>query len=149
MPKLRMRPAICMPLALAACASLPLPDREVARIADAIHAGAGDFYAGLAAKTSPDCAYAANAAGYAALGTQAAELHSHLAARRASAMLRRAGAALAAAIEGARASHEAASANIDDQFGLCLAPGALALNTDALARASAAIVSTQDRAGGK
>ena len=143
--KLLFNPALLMPLTLAACATVPPPDREVARMADTIRAEAGAFYTGLAAKPSPDCAYAAHADRYADLSAQAEQLTSHLAASQASAMLQRAGTALAAAIEAARASHEAASARSDDRFGLCLAPGAIALNADALARASAAIGSTQDR----
>ena len=148
MPKLRFRLPFLIPLALSACATLPPPDREVARMANAISVEAGAHYAGLAVSQTPDCAYAASAAGYARLSAQAAQLTTHLAASRASAALNRAAAALAAAIEAARASHEAASARSDDMFGLCLAPDAIALNADALARASAALGSTQNRAGG-
>jgi hypothetical protein len=147
MTKLRFRLPLLMPLALAACATLPPPDREVARMADAIHADAGALYAGLATRQAPDCAYAGHAASYAGLTAQAARLTDHLAARRASAMLQRAASALARAIAAARASHELASARSDDPFGLCLAPAAIALNADALARASMAIANSQDRAG--
>ena len=149
MPILRLRQIILMPLVLAACVTASPPDFEVARIADAIHAEAASFYGGLAAKPAPDCAYAPNRAAYASLAAQAAQLTDHLAGGRASPMLKRAATALAAAMESARASHEAASAREGDAFGLCLAPAAISLNADALARASAAISNTQNRTGGQ
>ena len=149
MPIFRFRRIIVMPLALAACVTASPPDLEVARIADAIHAEAASFYGGLAARPAPDCAYAPNQAAYASLAAQAALLTDHLAGSRASPMLKRAGTALAAAIGAARASHEAASARSGDAFAMCLAPDAIALNADALARASAAITNTQNRTGGQ
>ena len=148
MPKLRCRLPILMPLALAACAMLPKPaDPQIVSLADAIHHQASIFYAGLAGKLAPECAFAANSAGYDRLVTRATELKNHISGNRASPALVRASEALERTIVDARASHEAASARSDDTFGLCLAPGALALNADAIARAGAALSSTQNRAG--
>lgn len=140
--------AYLAPLCLGACATIPAPDRELSRIAEAIGVESASHYAALSAKPTPECAYAANQAAYANLTAQAAQLTTHLSITKASPMLTRAGAALAKAVADARASHELASARSDDAFGLCMAPGAITLNADALTRASAAIASTQNRAGG-
>ena len=148
MPMARYRLAIFGPLALAGCAIMPRPaDPQIVLLADAIHSEAGIFFAGLAARQAPDCAFQANAGAYDHLGMLAGQLKNHISGNHGSPALVQASEALARTIGDARASHEAASATAGDINGICMAPGAIALNADAIARASVAIGDTQKAAG--
>lgn len=156
MPELRCRLASFIPLALpffmalAGCAMLPKPgDAQIVSLSDTIRIEAGTFFAGLAAKSAPDCAYQANSGEYDHLAALAGQLTSHLTANHAGLALIKASDALQRTIEGVRASHQAASAKRDDANGVCMASGAIMLNADAVARAAAAIGSTQTSAGGQ
>ena len=135
-------------LALAGCAIMPRPaDPQITSLSDTIRIEAGTFFAGLAAKAAPDCAYQANSSAYDNLAALAGQLNSHLSGNQASNALIKASDALQRTIVDSRASHQAASAKTDDANGICMAPGAIALNAEAVARASAAIAATQNASG--
>lgn len=139
---LTMLAAGLMPaLALTACQTLaPAPaDPRIASLADAIHDRAEAFYTALAAEPAPACGFDSHGQDHADLIALAARLQGHVAASRSSKALRRAADALARTIDKARESHRLASAVTTDPAGPCLAPAALALNADAIARASKAI----------
>jgi len=131
---------------LAGCL-LPLtaPDPAAAELARGIDNNARQFYAQLAAAPAPQCAYAANENFYDRLHREAAALRDHLAQRGASPAAQRAGEAMLRLSNDVRASHQTASARLDDQHGPCMAPQAIALNADALARAAAAIFSANSQ----
>lgn len=129
---------------LAACATLMKGgDPQVAARADAIGAEAQAYFTALADKTSPECDLAHNAAAYDRLDLMALQLQADIATAKGSLALDRAAKALARTLADARESHALASANSSDPSGTCLAPGALALNRDAIARASTAIAVSQ------
>lgn len=131
-------------VSLTCCALLPrLADPQVITLAGTVNAEAGTFFAGLAAKQDPDCAFQANSEGYDHLAALAAALKLHIAASKAGPALVVASDALLRSLADARAAHAAASARTDDMHGACMAPGAIALNAAAIARASAAIAATQ------
>jgi|GEM_PF-2227006 len=136
------------PFTLAGCL-LPFtaPDPAAADLARGIENDARQFYAELAAAPPPQCAYAANENFYDRLHSAAAALRDHLAQRGASPAAQRAGEAMLRLSDDVRASHQAASVRLDDQHGPCMAPQAIALNADAVARAAAAVVSANSQGG--
>ena len=144
--------ALCLAVAvsLSGCITAPpVSDPRAAALAGAIGSEAARYYAGLAAAAGPDCQYEHNMNTYARLGDISSQLTVRLADRHANAALIRAGNALSRTIDNARLSHQLASARTDDANGACMAPGAIALNADAITRASAAIASTQQASGDK
>jgi hypothetical protein len=130
-----MIPLVAALVAVGGCATVPPPDPFVTTAADQIGSEAKTFYATLATKTAPDCALDANAASYATLKTDAGKLREHVAGAGKDAALLTAVTELDKAIAGAERSHQLASARTDDPSGPCLAPDALTLNADAIARA--------------
>jgi hypothetical protein len=135
---------VSLSLSLSCCALMPrLADSQVVSLAGTVSSEAGAFFTGLAAKQAPDCGYAENAAAYDHLAERAGALKLHLAASKASPVLVMASDALLRTLADARAVHAAASAKADDMHGACMAPGAIALNAAAIARASMAIAATQ------
>ena len=149
--KHRSRSALTLAAAisLGGCITAPDSDPQTAALAGAIGSEASRYYAGLAAAASPKCQYEHNVNTYARLGDISSQLTAALARRQASAALIRAGSALSRTIDNARLSHQLASARTNDTYGACMAPGAIALNADAIARASRAIASTQQASGGQ
>ncbi len=143
--------ALCLAaaLSLSGCITAPVSDPQTAALSGAIGSEAGRYYAGLAAAASPECQYEHNVNTYIRLGDISSQLTARLAYRHAGAALIRAGNALSRTIDNARLSHQLASARTDDVNGPCMAPGAIALNADAIARASRAIASTQQASGGQ
>lgn len=145
---MRIPIALGLVAALAACATLMRGvDPQTATLATSIHDEAESFYTALAAKSAPDCDLDHNAAGYDRLDTMAAQLQARITEAKGSAALDRAAKALSQAIIGARESHMLASANAADPAGVCLAAGAIEINRSAVARASAAIASSQTSQG--
>ena len=135
-------------VSLTCCALLPRPaDLQLISLAGAVSTDAGAFFTRLAAKQGSDCALSANAAAYDHLAELAGALKLHIAASKSSPALVMASDALLRTLADARAAHAAASARTDDANGVCMAPGAIALNAEAVARASAAIASTQNSTG--
>ena len=135
-------------VSLTCCALLPRPaDSQVVSLAESVGTEAAAFFSGLAAKQAPDCAFPANAAAYDHLAELASALKAHIAASHASPALALASQAMLRTLADARAAHIAASAKTDDINGVCMAPGAIALNAEAIARASKAIAATQMTAG--
>jgi hypothetical protein len=135
---------VSLSLSLTCCALMPHPaDLQLVSLAGKVGADAGAFFTELATKSDKDCAYAANATGYDHLAELAASLKLHIATSKASPALVVASDALLRTLADARAAHAAASAKVDDPNGACMAPGAIALNAAAIARASAAIAATQ------
>ena len=133
---------------LSGCITVPaVSDPQAAALAGAIGSEAGRYYAGLAATAAPECQYEHNMNIYARLGEISSQLTARLADRHANAALIRAGNALSRTINNARLSHQLASARTGDTNGACMAPGAIALNADAIARASRAIAGTQQVRG--
>ncbi|MEO6716624.1 MAG: hypothetical protein ABIM50_05180 [Novosphingobium sp.] len=142
------RLALFGPLLLTACVMLPHPaDPQIVSLAKAVEAEAGTFFGELAGKRGPDCSFEANADGYDRLAQRAAALKLEISLGHGSPALVLASDALLRTLVDARASHAEASARIDDVHGACMAPGAIALNAEAVARASAAIAATQTTAG--
>ena len=132
--------ALAAPLALGACATASLlTDPQAGALAEAVQSEAATLFTALGGQSAPQCSYEQNKNLYDRLAVSASLLQSHLATGRGSPALIRAADALARAIDDARSSHALASARSDDAFGLCMAPGAIALNADAINRASAAI----------
>ena len=127
----------------------PVQDPQTAVLAEAISSESGRYFALLTARAAPGCDYEHNMNEYARLGEISAQLTARLADRNAGAALMRAGHALSRTIELARISHQRASARTGDTNGACMAPGAITLNADAVARASRAIASTQITSGGQ
>lgn len=139
---------LSLPLVLLACvAQAPLADNHSAMLAQTLGTDAAAFFAGLAAKAAPECSYEQNKNSYNRLTTAANQLSDQVAASHAGLPRTRAAAALARAFEAARASHAAASARSDDIHGPCMAPGAIALNAEAIARAAAGMAGTQSSTG--
>ncbi len=103
----------------------------------------GAYFAALSTRAAPECSYEHNMNLYILLGEHAASLQARLAATGSSSALLRAAEALSRAIEGARQSHQLASADSADINGLCMAADAISLNAGAIARASSAIAATQ------
>ena len=135
--------ALAGPLALAGCITAGIPvDPQSAALTRAIGTDASAFYAALAGKSEPQCRYEQNMNFYAALAASTDTLRARLAAASTGAARLRSAAALASTIEAARASHALASARGDDPHGRCMAPGAIALNAGAIARASAALTAS-------
>ncbi len=133
---------------LSGCITVPaVSDPQAAALAGAIGSEAGRYYAGLAATAAPECQYEHNVNTYARLGEISSQLTARLVDRHANAALIRAGNALSRTINNARLSHQLASARTGDTNGACMAPGAIALNADAIARASRAIAGTQQVRG--
>jgi hypothetical protein len=135
------------PLLLAACATSSLPNPQIALIAQQIRAQSADYFTNLAAQRPPECDWEHNANMYAEIGANAAHLRAQLSASHASKPMIRSVDALAQAIDVAARSHQLASAITNDPHGPCLAPMAIALNADAIARASAAIAAAQQTEG--
>ncbi|UVO51135.1 hypothetical protein M0208_11605 [Sphingomonas sp. SUN019] len=129
--------------AVGGCATVPGPDPVVTTSNDQIATQAKTFYATLATKTAPDCAFEANAATYATLKTDAGKLRDHVAGAGEDTALLTAATELDKAVAGAERSHQLASARTDDPSGACLAPDVLTLNADAIARATDAIKQLQ------
>lgn len=123
--------------------SVPPADPEIARLDGDIATRAQALYAALPAKTAPDCAYDANMAAYAAMTADVDAMKQHAATRSDDGAMQRASTALAETIAKAEESHKLASAKTDDRFGACMAPGAITLNADAIARATKAIADLQ------
>lgn len=135
-------------VSLTDCALLPHPaDSQVVSLAEKVGTDAGTFFSELAAKSDKDCDLAANTDAYNHLAELAAALKLHIAAHHGGPALVRASDALLRTLADARAAHAAASAKSDDTNGACMAPGAIALNAEAIARASAAIAATQTAEG--
>jgi hypothetical protein len=135
-------------LPLGGCITAPVVrDSEAAALASSIHDEARGFYIGLASSTAPQCGYEQNMNEYARLQQSTGQLSARLHQLHAGAALLRAADALARTIEGSRLSHQLASAGTDDVNGICMSPGAIALNPDAIARASQAIADTQISGG--
>ena len=146
----RYKLALLASIALSGCALLPrIADPQVVSLATKINTEASVFFTGLAAKPSPDCAFRANADTYDQLAVLADALKQHLAATAASPAMVQASAALSRTIADARTSHALASARTNDPGGVCMVPGTIALNAEAVARASAAIAATQAATGGQ
>jgi hypothetical protein len=142
------RLAFLAPIALTGCALLPPPgDLQVVSLVTNISTEADTFFTGLATKQFPDCAFHANTGAYDHLAALAEALKQRLFTNHASPALVQASDALLRTIGDARASHIAASAKTDDAGGACMVPGAIALNAEAVARASAAIAATQKAVG--
>ena len=97
--------------------------------------------AALRTKAAPECGFTPNAQAYAQMRADAAALGSRVSAD--DAPMRRAADGLTRAITDAERVHQLASQTTDDRHGLCLAPGAITLNADAIARATAAINALQ------
>ena len=135
-------------VSLTCCALLPHPaDLQMVSLAENVSAEAGAFFADLAAKNDKDCAFSENSQAYNHLAELAGALKLHIAVNHGSPALVLASDALLRTLADARASHAAASAKTDDAHGACMAPGAIALNAAAIARASAAIAATQTTTG--
>ena len=135
-------------VSLTCCALLPLPaDLQLASLAGNVGSDASTFFTELAAKSGKDCDFSENAAAYDHLAELAGALKLHIATSKASPALVVAGDALLRTLADARAAHAAASAKVEDPNGACMAPGAIALNAAAIARASAAIAATQGAEG--
>jgi len=141
--------AVIAPMTLTGCLTAAQPDPDIITQADGIHSEAVSFFSNLASKQAPDCGFAANAAAYDHLSQLADKLRSHIAAKNGSAVMLTATDALAKTITDSKTSHQLASARTDDPNGLCMAPGAIVLNSDAISRASDAISNTQKTNGGK
>lgn len=145
-PPERREVAAAVPaLLLGACAtvglSVPPADPEVARLSAAVGERAAAFYAGLPARTAPDCGFAAGEPTYAAMRADAAALAGRVPGG--DGAMRRAAAGLTRAVAAAERSHRLASETTDDPSGPCLAPGAITLNADAVARATKAVADLQ------
>lgn len=117
----------------------PLRDAEVVRLNGEIAGEASGFYAGLRGKTAPACDYDSNRASYAALRDKAQALQQHVAATPGDRALADATTGLGKTIASAELSHQRASAVTTDPSGACMAPGAIGLNADAVARAAKSI----------
>ena len=144
----RRAAALAAPLALAAClTAAPPTDPLLADSARALQAQAARFYGALAIEAAPQCSYEQNKNYYDDLRLAAAAVQARIAARRTGPALAQAGKALVRMADDARASHQAASVRTDDTHGLCMAPGAIALNAGAFDRAAAAIAASQTLAG--
>jgi hypothetical protein len=117
--------------------NVPPPDEQLVSLNDAVAARASTLFASLQGKTAPECGFAANAQAYAGMRADVAALGGRVAAE--DAPMRRATTSLAGAVAAAERSHQLASGATDDRHGLCLSPGAITLNADAIARATAAI----------
>lgn len=140
--------ALAAPLALTAClTATPPTDPRIADAARALRDEAAQLHSVLAIESAPQCAYEQNKNSYGALAASAARLEARIAARGGSPALAQAGKALARLVEDARASHIAASSRTDDAYGLCMAPGAIALNAQAFDRATSAIAESQTSSG--
>lgn len=140
--------AFCLAVSAAACSTITRGgDPQVAAMAQAIHDEADTFYALLAAKTTPDCDLAHNAAAYDHLDTMALSLQAHIAEVNGGPALERAAASLARTLTDVRESHMLASANPNDRDGVCLPAAAIALNRGAVDRASAAMAASQSSQG--
>lgn len=133
---------------LTCCALLPhLADLQVVSLAEKVGAEASTFFTELAARSAKDCALSANSEAYVHLAELAGALKLHIAENHGSPALVLASDALQRTLADARAAHAAASAKTDDTNGPCMAPGAIALNAGAIARASKAIAATQITTG--
>lgn len=142
--------ALAATLLLGACESIGLPvpsvppaDREVVRLNEAIGGRASTLYAGLPAKTAPDCAFAANEAAYGSMRADAGALEQRVAAGPEDRVMTNAAKSLTRAVTAAENSHRRASANTGDRFGACMAPRAIDINAGAIARATDAIANLQ------
>ena len=150
MPIARLHLPILALLALAGCAIMPRPaDPIFTALVESIRTDSATFFAGLSDKQAPDCALAANTGAYDHLAMLAKNLKTRIYDDKSSPALVAASDAMLRTIDDARASHAAASANTGDSNGPCLAPGAIALNADAIARASAAIAAALSATGGR
>lgn len=135
-------------LTLAGCITAPaLQDSQSAALIETVRADSARHYAGLVAAAAPECSYEHNMNDYAQLHDKAGLLKIRLAHLDAGPVLLRAADALSRSIEGARLSHQLASARTNDVNGACMAQGAIALNAEAIARASRAIAGTQKSEG--
>lgn len=123
--------------------NVPPRDEQLVRLSDAVAARASTLYASLPNKAAPECGFAANAQTYSEMRADAAALGGRVSAN--DTTMRRAADGLTRAIAGAERSHQLASGTTDDRHGLCLTPGAITLNADAIARATAAINELQQR----
>lgn len=121
----------------------PTVDREAVRLNADLADHARNFYATLPAKTAPDCSFENNRASYAAMRESASAIQARAAAAPRDDAMRRDAAALSKLVDAAERSHQRASANIADRFGACMAPAAIELNADAVARATAKVDALQ------
>ena len=121
------------------CKSLnvPPPNEQSVCLNDAVAARASTLYASLQSKAGPESGFVGNAQAYGATRADVAALGGRVAAE--DAPMRRATTSLAGAVAAAERSRQLASRTADDRHGLCLSPGAITLNADAIARATAAI----------
>ncbi len=127
---------------LAACVtgeSLETSDPKAIVFVDEIRRDASEFYASLTATVAPQCSYEQNGNTYDLLGEKASRLRARLGEVGASSTLLQAADAISRTIADARTSHRLASETSADIYGVCMAPGAIALDASALARASDAI----------
>ncbi|MEG3166520.1 hypothetical protein U1701_18270 [Sphingomonas sp. PB2P19] len=121
----------------------PPPDAEIARINDLIRRESAAFYTELAGKTAPGCAHDSNSLRYVLLRDRAQSLVQRAATTPGDRPMQNAAAGLAKAVDAAERVHERASATTADPSGVCMAPGAITLNADAMARATTAIANLQ------
>ncbi|MGE3691341.1 MAG: hypothetical protein AB7F98_08180 [Novosphingobium sp.] len=141
---MRYLTVLCLAAPLAACATLlARQDSQAAMLANAIHTEAATFFGVLGGKAAPDCGYGQNSQAYDRLDALSGELQARVGTTHASPMLVEASRALTQAIAHVRESHRLASADLADPAGPCLPPDAIMLNADAIARASAAIATSQ------
>jgi len=139
---------LCLAGVLAACSTITRGgDAQVVSLAQDIGNKADTFYALLLTKTAPDCDLAHNVQAYDHLDAMAASLQARSAEVKGGPALDRAIAALSQALADARESHRLASANPGDEYGVCMATGAIELNRGAVSRASAAIAASQSSQG--
>ncbi|PZQ59008.1 MAG: hypothetical protein DI544_12555 [Sphingomonas taxi] len=138
--------ALATGVLLDGCATIAA-DPEARRLNSAVEQQASTFYAALPAKAAPDCGFDASAPTYAAMRADAAAMEAHTPEK--DRAMRRAAAALTHVIDESARSHQLASASTDDRFGACMAPGAITLNADAVARATQTIERLQRERGAK
>lgn len=124
-------------------------DAEAIALAAGIRRDSSEFYAGLAGTPPPHCGYEQNRNTYGLLSRQSTVLEERLAKIGASAALVRAAAALSRTLAEARTSHRLASETSNDMHGVCMAPGAIALNAAAIARATETIGAALGAAGAR
>jgi hypothetical protein len=116
-------------------------DPEITRLAASIGDRSSMLYGSLPGKTAPDCSFSAKESVYAAMKADAAALQARV--PLGDGPLRRTAASVVSTVDRVSLSHEKASANTGDRFGACLAPGAITLNADAIARATKAVEDVQ------
>lgn len=136
-------------VSVGACKAIEVPRSEprVSALATSISQRSAGLFETLRSETAPECRFEAHAAAYSALRSDAAELQTIAAGTPNDGALNRGANGLVRALEGATRSHELASQNTGDPFGLCMAPRAITANADAIARATEAILKLQQERG--